>query len=126
MDHATTAVPYSIKAANQLRARAAQQEAEPELVDAAHVLEALLAAAARAGGGDDLILHWLTNSADLGRPRQVLGGLRRVSPAKGRGRAGQGRRFGDDLAAYDRTEEEYRRAVREIITDAVQRTGAIP
>lgn len=126
MDHTTTALPYSAKAANRLRARAAQEEAEPELVDASHVLDALLAAAARSGGGDDLIWHWLTNSADLARPRRALGGLRRVTPAKGRGRAGQGRRFADDLAVYDRAPQEYREAVREIITDAVRRTGIAP
>lgn len=124
MDHTTTAIPSSARAANQLRARAAQTEAEPVEVDAAHVLEALLAAAVRAGGGDELIRHWLCNSADLSRPRRALGGLRRVVPAKGRGRAGQGRRFADDLAAYERAPQEYRGAVREIITDAVRRGEA--
>lgn len=123
MDRITTAIPRSVQAVNWLWARAEQEEAEPELVDAAHVLEALLAAAARAGGGDELILHWLTNSADLARPRQVLGGLRRVSPAKNRVR---GRRFADDLVAFDRARQEYREAVREISADAVRRATATP
>lgn len=120
-DHTTpNNMPRTRRAVTALHTQITEPETEPVVVDAAHVLTALLTAAVMIGGEDEHVRHWLHNSADLARPRTILSG-RRVRGAR---RSRAGRLIAADLAAYDRARPDHRRAVREVITGALTRTGA--
>lgn len=118
MDDQTPAAPRAFYALSTLWAQAVEPGVEPATVAASDVLTALWTAATRVGGGDDHILHWLTNSPDLSRPRQALTGRRPRRSC----RAQSGHRVTTALAAldaHDQASPERRRAVRELITHAL-------
>lgn len=110
MDHTPTSAPRTRRAVTALHTQLDDLEVEPVVVDAAHILRALLTAALAIGGADEHVWHWLHYSANLSKPRAIL--------------SGRGVHGADHLVAYDRARPEHRRAVREIITAALTRTGA--
>lgn len=120
MDHAPTSAPRTRRAVTALHHQITEPEVEPVVVEATHVLTALLTATVMIGGEDEHVWHWLRNSTDLARPRRILAGQR----VRGSGRSRVGRLVAADLAAYDHARPAHRRAVREIITAALTRTGA--
>lgn len=113
------AAPRAHRALSHLFAQAVEPGATLAQVEAARVLAALWTAAVHIGGGDAHVEHWLHNSADLAKPRRILGahkvGARGPRP---------GRLVAADLAAHDTDRPEHHRAVREIITHALMNAGA--
>ena len=122
MDHTPTSVPRTRRAVTALYHQATEPEAEPVVIDAAHVPTALLTAAVMIGGEDEHVWHWLGNSSTLATPRTVLAGQR---VRRGRRSPVRGRLVAADLAVYDHARPAHRRAVREVITAALTRANGI-
>lgn len=115
-EHTTpTNMPHTRRALAALCAQTSDPEVEPAVVDAAHILTALKAAAQQIGGADEHVRHWLYNTADgLAKPRRILSGPH----------VKQGRTALTHLIAYARTCPDHRRAVCEIMAAALNRAGA--